>query len=290
MKKSSNIFIISPSSPFRESEQNIQEATKKLENLGFSVSFSPNCFSDCGNVSSGIQKRVDDIHTGFLDKSYDIIMSTQGGFNSNEILPFLDYKMIKNNPKVFCGMSDMTTLCTNLNQKSNIQTFYGLQFRHFVDSKNHNFEQFLEVIKNPKSFENTLKQQIKPNNIFRKGKLKGKLVGGNLAVLCWLAGTNYSLEVFEDSVLFLEDDEETNGHYWQMYLTHLKQTGIFGKIKGVIFGKVLAETKFEEKSKFEDILETVFEQYNFPILTDLNFGHTQLPLTIPYNTFIHINL
>jgi len=294
MSKIKNIFVVSPSAPIQINDEQKKQAISKFNKLGFEVTFSKNCFENKGNTAGSIKNRVQDIEEGFSNSKYDLVMSMQGGFNSNEILPFLNYKLISQNPKPFCGMSDMTTLCLNLNQKSRIPTFYGLQFRHLMNSENNldktEFKQFLEVLNTPQSIQKEFEKDIKPENIFRKGEMKGKLVGGNLAVLCWLLGTPFTLQNFEDCILFLEDDEETNGYYLQMYLVHLKQAGIFDKIKGLIFGKVLANTEFQPNSNFNQILNTVFEDCEFPILTNANFGHIDLPITIPYNTFIKLNL
>lgn len=291
---SQNIFIISPSSPFKGLNKDLERGKEELKKIGFEVFFGKNCFKNAGNTAGTISERLEDIHEAFTNPKYDLVMSTQGGFNSNELLPHLDFELIKKYPKPFVGMSDLTTLGLNLYQKSQIQTFYGLQFRHFCDSQNTCFEQFSEVIKNPNTIQKTLQNQIKPENIFRKGesksRMEGKLIGGNLAVLCWLLGTDYSFINLENSILFFEDDEETYGNYWQMYLTHLKQAGVFEKIKGVIFGKILPNTKFNPKSDFKNILDIVFKDYNFPILTEMDFGHTQLPTTIPYGTSVKLNL
>ncbi|MFM6252048.1 MAG: LD-carboxypeptidase, partial [Dolichospermum sp.] len=138
-KENLNIFVVSPSAPIRIENNLIEYALSKFHNMGLKVTFGSNCFVDSGNTAGTIKQRVTDIHEGFSNPKFDLIMSTQGGFNSNELLPFLDYEMIKNNPKPFCGMSDMTTLCTNLLQKSGIQTFYGLQFRHFTNPDNKDF-------------------------------------------------------------------------------------------------------------------------------------------------------
>ena len=183
----------------------------------------------------------------------------------------------------------MTTLCVNLYQRTGIPTFYGMMLLHFGFNKGkHSFEQLSRVLGNPDSFRDDVEEMIRDAKSLRKGHLVGKLLGGNLAVLCWLLGTEFALTVNEDTILFLEDDEETNGYYWQMYLIHLKQAGIFEKVRGVIVGRIPPETKFEKGSSLEEIIEDVLGEYRFPIVVNASFGHVINPVNIPYG--FHVNM
>ncbi len=120
--------------------------------------------------------------------------------------------------------------------------------------------------------------------------MAGKLVGGCLAVLCWLLGTPYQLEIPPGAILFLEDDEETNGYYWQMYLSHLKQAGYFEKISGLVFGQIPKTTKFNQEASFEEILGLVLKDYHFPVLINADFGHIENPLCLPYGLDYQLSL
>ncbi len=226
---------------------------------------------------------------GFTNPKYDLFLASRGGTNSNEILPYLDYDLISKNSKIFCGFSDMTTLTTNLYQKSNIKTIYGYNFSVICKlQKTKDLEQWFGLIKNPNNFTGFKKN--KTTDVFRKGKASGRLVGGNLAVLYWLLGTPFSSEIRKGDILFLEDDLETNSYYWQMYLTHLKQTGVFEKINGLIFGQVLPDTEFAKNQTFEQILTTVIGEYDFPVLKNANFGHIENPINIPLGSFYDMDL
>ena len=99
--------------------------------------------------------------------------------------------------------------------------------------------------------------------------------------MCWLLGTEFEVEIKQGDILFLEDDLETNSYYWQMYLTHLKQTRVFDKISGLIFGKLLPETYFPEGQNFTDILDDVIGEYSFPVWLNADFGHIDNPINIP---------
>ena len=287
MKK--NIYVCTPSAPFDRKSLNMDFAINNLNKLGFEVTLSRHALENHGNTSASIKNRLDDLHEGFSNDRYDIVMASRGGWNSNELLPHIDYDLIKKNRKPFFGMSDMTTLCVNLYQRSGIQTVYGHLLLHFGFTDDlKKYQSFIDVVNNPNLAPKIFPNKIADRNIIHGGTLKGPLFGGNLAVLCWLIGTDYALDIPRGAVLFLEDDEETNGYYWQMYLNHLKQTGIFEKVNGIVFGSVLPETLFQSGSSFNEIIKTVFAGYDFPIYIGAEFGHIQYPVPIPIGTEIFL--
>lgn len=279
----SHIYVVSPSKPIAPNLSNPTTSLETLNHLGYDVTLSPHALDNCGNVSSPIAMRVSDLHEGFINPQYDVVMASVGGWCSNEILPYIDYKLIARYPKPFIGMSDITTLCWNLWQKANISTIYGLNLRHFAeDSPISEFWQFQQALANPQQFFGFTRKSIQESQVYRSGRMSGALVGGNLAVMCWLLGTPFAPEIPEGAILFLEDDIETNGYYWQMYLTHLKQAGVFEKISGLVFGQIEEGTIFQPKSSFREILDIVIGEYNFPVLIEADFGHITNPLSIPF--------
>jgi muramoyltetrapeptide carboxypeptidase len=281
MKK--QIYVCTPSAPFDGKRFQIDRSIANLNRLGFEVALSPHALDNEGNTSASIEKRLSDLTEGFTNDRYDIVMASRGGWNSNELLPHLDFELLKKHKKPFFGMSDMTTLCVNLFQKAGIPTVYGQLLLHFGLSDDLGiYKPFLDVVNELASSQMKEVTDIKGMKILKKGSMKGPLLGGNLAVLCWLLGTEYALQIPNETVLFLEDDEETNGFYWQMYLNHLKQAGVFHNISGIVFGKILLETQFEKGSSFENILENVFKEYEFPIGYEADFGHIDHPLPIVY--------
>ena len=286
MKK--HIYVCTPSAPFQYDKKFVKKAYDNLQALGFEITFSKHMFEDRGNTSSSIENRLQDLHEGFTNDKYDIVMASRGGWNSNELLPHIDYDLISKNKKPFFGMSDMTTLCVNLFQNAGIPTVYGQLFLHFgLTNDMSKFTGFVELTENMDSYRPTsFLHMLTEENIVKPGIMKGTLLGGNLAVLCWLIGTDYSLKVYDDTILFLEDDEETNGFYWQMYLNHMKQAGYFRKIKGIIFGKTLLETEFNKNSSFKEIIRLIFEEYDFPIYIEADFGHIDFPKPIVYGSKI----
>ncbi|MBD1803894.1 LD-carboxypeptidase [Microcoleus sp. FACHB-SPT15] len=278
-----HIYVCSPSKPIDPNLSNPTACIETLNKLGYEVTLSLHALDNWGNTSSPITMRVSDLHEGFTNSQYDVVMASVGGWCSNEILPHLNYSLIAKYPKLFIGMSDITTLVWNLWQKANIPTIYGLNFRSFAENKLlSGFWQFQEVLANPQQFCGFTRKPIQGFQIYRSGRMSGPLVGGNLAVMCWLLGTSFAPTIPDGAVLFLEDDLETNGYYWQMYLTHLKQVGVFDRISGLVFGQVQEGTVFQTKSSFREILEIVIGEYDFPVLIEADFGHISNPISIPF--------
>jgi muramoyltetrapeptide carboxypeptidase len=133
LKKGDHIRVVSPSSSIQSIggfEANLA-AKERLEELGFHVSFSSNYFEHDLFDSASITSRVEDLHEAFADESVDAILATIGGYNSNELLPYLDYDLMAQNPKIFCGYSDTTALLNAIYTKTGIQTYMGPSYSSF---------------------------------------------------------------------------------------------------------------------------------------------------------------
>jgi muramoyltetrapeptide carboxypeptidase len=288
-----HIYVCSPSESIDPNISIRNNSIETLNKLGYDVTLSAHALEDWGNVSSPIPMRVSDLQEGFINPKYDIVMASVGGWCSNEILPHIDYELIARYPKLFIGMSDMTTLCWNLWKKANIPTIYGPNLRHFAeDTPLSEFWQFQQTLANPQQFSGFTRKPIQEWQIYRSGRMSGSLVGGNLGVMCWLIGTPFAPEVPQGSILFLEDYVETTGHHWQMHLTHLKLSGVFEKITGLVIGEVHKDTVFQPKSSFKEILDIVIGEYDFPVLIEANFGHISSanPISIPYGVYYDLTI
>lgn len=288
-----HIYVCSPSESIDPDISARTASIETLNDLGYEVTLSAHALEDWGNVSSPIPSRVSDLHEGFINPQYDIVMASMGGWCSNEILPHIDYELIARHPKLFIGMSDMTTLCWNLWQKANIPTIYGLNLQHFgKNTPLSEFWQFQQTLAGPQQFSGFTRKPIQESQIYRSGRMSGPLVGGNLSVMCWLIGTPFAPEILNGSILFLEDYIKNDGYYWQMHLTHLKLSGVFERITGLVIGEVDKRTVFQPKSSFKEILDIVIGEYDFPVLIEANFGHIENanPISIPYGVYYDLTI
>ncbi|MDO4427762.1 MAG: LD-carboxypeptidase [Moraxella sp.] len=288
-----HIRILSPSSSVARIggfEQNLI-AKERLEMLGFKVSFSDNYLENDIFGSASIKSRVDDIHNAFADNSVQAILATIGGFNSNELLPYLDYELIRNNPKIFCGYSDTTAVLTAIFAKTGLMTYYGASYSSFKMNELQDYQTtswLTAMTKNayelrPSEFWSS-DEWFLPNTkrsffetkwqVHTHGKATGRAIGGNLATFPLLNGTPYAINADKlgDYVLFLEGSESHNYMNIARQLTAVLQA--YPTPKAVLFGRFPKECEMTDErwqyilSKHE-ILKTV------PVLYGLDFAHTQ---------------
>jgi len=302
LKVGDEIRIIAPSrSMSLLSEENRNLAKTKLESLGFKVTFSKNCMESDMFVSSSIKSRINDIHEAFADKNVKAIMTVIGGFNSNQLLQYLDYDLIKNNSKILCGYSDITALTNAITAKTDLVTYSGIHFSNFAMKIEieYNIEYFKKCLMSEEEFE------IKPSPtwsndawyldqenrnliknegfiIIQKGEAIGKILGANLGTFNLLRGTEFMPNI-SDSILFLEEDNNVGKDFvveFDRNLQSLIQQPNFDKVKGLVLGRFQENTEMTlEKLKY--IIETKKELQNMPIIANVDFGHTNPLFTFP---------
>lgn len=299
LKKGDEIRVIAPSSSLGIiSQANRDLAVEKLGELGLKVSYSKNCEEIDEFNSSAIASRVADLHEAFADKNVKGILTAIGGFNVNQILKYLDYDLIKNNPKILCGYSDITALSNAIYAKTGLVNYSGPAFSTFAIMKGNDYtvEYFQKCLmeENPFEIETSLewsddlwyldqeKRDFFKNEgglIITEGEAEGKIIGGNLCTLNLLLGTEF-MPSFENSILFLEDDEESKLRHFDRNLQALLHQMEFSKVKGLLIGR------FQKNSKVTDemiikMIKTKKELENIPIVANLDFGHTSPIFTFP---------
>ena len=302
LKPGDEIRVIAPSRSLSLiSEERIKLAKENLEKQGFKITFSKNCKESDIFISSSIKSRVEDIHDAFRDKNVKAIFTVIGGFNSNQILKYLDYDLIKNNPKILCGYSDITALANAITAKTDLITYSGLHFSTWAMKKE--FEYNLEYLKKclidesefivePSKtwsddawYKDQENRKIEKNEgfiILNKGEAEGMIFGGNLCTFNLLQGTEFMPDI-SDSILFIEDDDMAGNNFgveFDRNLQSLIHQPNFNKVRGIIIGRFQKNTDMNlEKLKY--IIETKEELKNIPIIADVNFGHTNPIITFP---------
>ncbi|GLC89604.1 S66 family peptidase [Lysinibacillus piscis] len=304
LKKGDEIRIIAPSRSMQIlSKEGIQLAKKHLEELGFYVTFGQYVETCDMQKSSSIQERIADIHDAFADKNVKGILTVIGGFNSNELLPYLDYELIQENPKIFCGFSDITALATAITAKCHFITYSGPHFSSFqmIQGQAYQTESFKKCVMSSETY--TLQPSEKWSDdlwfldqenrnfeptiwkVYTEGEATGTLFGGNLCTLNLLQGTAY-MPNLQDCILFIEDDELTIPELFARDLTSLLQ--VSGAIKGLLIGRFQKESSISEE-QLHFILDKHPQLKNIPVLYDIDFGHTQPIMTLPIGGTITMN-
>jgi len=311
LKPGSHIRVIAPSRSFKIiSEETREIAKKRFADMGISVSYSKHCDEIDDFVSSSIASRLEDLHEAFADKSVDGILTAIGGFNTNQLIDKIDYTLIKNNPKILCGFSDITCLCHAITAKTDVVTYSGPHFSSF--GMLHGFDYTLDYFKkcllenNPyqvipaKEFSNDEwfmdqeKRNFTPNSgfwVINKGKgseFEGKLVGGHVRCLSSLQGTEFWPSL-ENTILFLEDDEETNAVLFDRLLQSLIHQADFKHVKALIIGRFKPESKID-RNLLEQIIHTKEALKELPVIANFDIGHSTPIITYPIGGRISLKM
>lgn len=282
-------------------EDSINHAIKKLKEMGFTVSFSEHARETDIFISSSIQSRVSDLHDAFEDDSVNAILTVIGGFNSNQLLRYIDYELIKNNPKILCGYSDITALCNAIHAKTGLMTYSGPHFSTFgmVKGIDYTVEYFMKCLCSEIPFEvyhssewsddawymNQEERVFIPNDgfkIIQEGEAVGTSIGGNLCTFQLLHGTEY-MPPLKDTILFVEDDDLTAEYFPVSFDRDLQslihQPGFEG-VKGIIIGRAQKRANFNLE-KINYIIKTKEELSHLPVIAGVDFGHTTPQITLP---------
>ena len=270
------IGVVAPSDPVtNEKIEELNRAKEIVEKKGFKVKFSKNVFSNTLGYSATAKEKADDINEMFRDKEVKMIWCSNGGENTNSVFEYLDYDLIKNNPKIVCGYSDITSLTNMITEKTNIITFSGTNFKTIAtDETDFSYNEAV------KRFVNGELELGKTNDyiVLKEGIAEGELVGGNLSLIRGLTTGKYSI-CFENKILFIEElGFESDPALVSNYLYFLKQNNVFDKIKGLWIGNYEHESGFTLEKIIMDVLGN---EYSFPIIKSNNFGHIERKIVIP---------
>ena len=283
------VGLIAPASAAFE-PATIREGVETLESLGFKVKTGKYIKEKFGYLAGSDDQRVTDLHQMFEDDEVKAIIALRGGYGSMRLLDLIDYKLIKRNPKIFLGYSDITSLNLAIHHKTGLVTFHGpvaiSSFSKYTQ------EYFWRVVSSTEPAGEILHPEpgnsLRPTahlNTIRSGKATGRLIGGNLTLFTALLGTPYEPDT-RNSVLFLEETGEEPYDVDRM-LTQLLLAGKLDHIAGLIFDRCPnckpADFKpaFYNTFSLEEVLEDRLGRLNCPVLYGLNVGHEADKPTLP---------
>ncbi len=309
LKKGDEIRVIAPSRNIAGiPEANIQMAKTHLEKLGFKVTFSKNIHCEDIMESMSVAARLEDLHAAFADKNVKCILAVIGGYNSNQLLKHIDYDLIKNNPKILCGFSDLTALQNAVYAKTGLITYAGPFFITFAMKKGFDYTEdyFQKALMQNESYRimpaslwsddkwylNQEDRHFETNDwqIIHPGTCAGTAIGGNLSTFRLLCGTEY-LPVPDDIVLFVEDDAYTidsDVPEFDRNLQSLIHQPWFNQVRGMVIGRFQKESHVSDE-ELKYIIETKSELKNIPVLAHVDFGHTNPLFTFPIGGRVVIN-
>jgi len=275
-----------------------EKASQRFKELGLNLSFAEHVNEIDNFNSSTIQSRVSDLHEAFADKSIKLVITVIGGFNSNQLLRYLDYDLIKSNPKILCGYSDITALTNAIYAKTGLVTYSGPHFFSFGNKQSFDYtleyfkkclfeEQPFEIKPSPKWSDDKWANDQENRNftendgfwIINEGEAEGKIIGGNQCTLNLLQGTEYMPNI-QDSILFLEEDDEAHVDTIDRDLQSTIHQPGFEKVRAIVFGRFQPATKMT-RGLLTQIVKSKKELNPLPIIGNVDFGHTTPMITFP---------
>jgi muramoyltetrapeptide carboxypeptidase len=242
-----------------------------------------------------INKRLDDLHAMFRDPEVDAVFTVMGGYGSSQLLDSIDYDLIRKNPKVFLGYSDITALHLAINKMCNMVTFHGpVAMSVFTSYTAQHFRKALSnvepigLVTNPPPGGNTSRPNHKLRAI-RPGAATGRLAGGNLALISSLIGTRYEIDT-RGAILFLEEINERTYQIDRM-LTQLRRAGKFDQAAGIIIGEFVDCDPLDHSwfRSLDEVLDNNLGGLKIPVLCGLTIGHTNDQLTLPLGVMATLN-
>lgn len=305
LDKGKKIGVIAPADPVRGvcSEDAIQRGYEYLRARGYLVEEGESVKKlTKRHVAGSISLRINDIHNFVKRDDIGCIMAFWGGFNSNQLLDHLDYDLIKKHPKIFIGYSDVTALTTAITTKTGLITFSGPGVITFAKPEpfEYSWEYFEKMCISPrekmiikpsldyaddlyflrKDSDYRIKKQNEGVKVFKGGKTHGEIIAGNLQTLLVLNSTEY-LPDMSGKILFVEEDETSTPAHVDRFVCQCEQIGWFNKISGLVFGRFTEQSQFSAEDSFEDLLKEYLSGAPFPILYNVDFGHSDPMITIP---------
>jgi muramoyltetrapeptide carboxypeptidase len=286
----STVAIIAPAGPPKADR--LQKGLKMLREHGYKPKVYPQVRRHMGYLAGDDRERASAIMEAFSDKSVDGILASRGGYGCLRLLPYIDFKILRRNPKVFVGYSDLTVLLLSIYKKCNFVTFHGpmtaVEFgRRPRDYTNGHFFRAIEdqgplgAIKKPIGYKLTA---------LNGGSAEGVIVGGNLSLIARMAGTVY-LPAFAGKIVFIEDTEE-EPYRLDAYLAQLFLATDITKAAGFILGEFTrTESRYGHVKGWsaERVLRDYFSHLKQPVLNGFPCGHGKEKITIPIGVRVRLD-
>jgi len=281
-------------------------ADQRFKKLGLKLIFGKNVEEIDEFNSSSVSSRIEDLHNAFENPKIKAVMTVIGGDNCNQLLRYLNWDLIKNNPKIFCGFSDITALNNAIYAKTGLISYSGPHYCNFGEKLyfDYTLEYFKKCLFSKEPFEikpsknwsedkwwknQNMRTLIKNRGwlVINQGESSGIILGGNLCTFNLLQGTEY-FPSLKDSILFIEDDELSDTETFDRNLQSLIHQPEFDFVKGIIIGRFQKASKIDNE-KLIKIIKTKKELNRLPVIADVDFGHTDPKITFPVGGKVQLN-
>lgn len=272
LEKGDTISIIAPSGGV-ESDENLLRATAYLKSLGYNVKWGKNVLKTNKYLAGTDNERLEDLHNAFKDKEINAIIALRGGYGAIRLINKIDYNLIKQNPKIFAGYSDITGLSAMLLKHSGLITYSAPMINGDFGIKSKDkftIDNFFKTIAT------TEKQEIKAQTILKEGKASGITFGGNLATLVSLCGLDFIPN--QKFIFFAEDLNEPVYKLDKMFTQLLNIEEFRKNISGIVFGEFL---DIDNDEWLNSLQKEIVQELKVPAISGLKITHAREKLTIP---------
>jgi len=271
------IGIVTLGSPLAPSI--INERIMTLRNSGFEVVLGDSVYAQTGFLAGSPEMRAQDLMNMFVNTNVNMILPTRGGVGVEGILPFLDYQLIQENPKLISGYSDITILLNTLAQLSNLITLHSLLLINFRSNEPaYNFNQFYSATSSIMAYRRITNPSFIPQISRIQGNVTGPIVGGNLTSIISALGTPYELDT-RGKILFLEETSEPVNTVYR-YLEMLELSGKFSDCIGIVMGEC-TNCPPAYNTSYEDLINAFIVPLGKPLMTNVTTGHGRFKAAIP---------
>lgn len=287
LEAGNTIGVISPSSP-SEKKSEVVRGVETLESMGYKVVLSKNLNKSKGFVAGTEEERADDLNEMFRRDDIDAVFVTQGGYGSAQLIRHIDFDAISQNPKIFTGFSDITSLHMAIMKFSGVVTFHGPGISRFNSEEltDYTKEAFFKAIAQTEPVgEIRLANPKKWINRINPGLAEGIITGGNLTLICATLGTPYEIDT-KGKILLIED-LDTEPWIFDHMLSHLRNAGKLEQAAGIVVGECrncvpfLYNPGYYVDTSLEDVLDYYIKPLGVPAIYGLPMGHTDDMATIP---------
>lgn len=290
LKDGGLIYLLAPSSPLSK-DQPVEGIATAVERLGFRVRIGKSCrgWTPRGYAAAAPELRAEDINLAFSSPDVDAIWCVRGGSTAWQVLPYLDYELIRANPKPFIGYSDITTLHLAFQQRCSLATFHGPTANGALKWKPEDFS-WRSLWAALGSWETLAAENPpgEPIDVLRPGKANGVLTGGNLSLIAAGMGTPWQIDA-KGKILYLEDTGEDVYSLDEM-LSQLKYGGIFDGASGVLLGAFTnCQNTYNEDFGPQELLRDFFRDYPGPVVCNLRSAHCSPKSTLPLGAVCYID-
>jgi len=290
------VGLITPSSYVSDPDR-LALAERTARYFGLVPKFGKNVRKREGYLGGTVEDRIEDLHAMFRDPEVKAVFAIRGGYGASQLLDRIDYDLIRANPKIFLGYSDITALHLAIQKKAGLVTFHGpIVLSRFTPFTQTYFRKALFETDPIGRVTNPPDDPLRPAHVLRtvkSGVARGPLLGGNLTLISTTMGTPYEIET-TGRILLLEDVDEEPYSIDRM-LTQLRLAGKLDAAAGLVFGECqdcrprTFQPSYESTLSVGEVVDEILGRLRIPVLSGLTIGHTDDQLTLPLGVMAQLD-